>query len=123
MNRIKFCLLVCTLFGLTACGQEEAVFSLTAAQQEQYSAQIEQITEEYYWDFDGDSLQFSEVKLPENSGAAENLYTASADCTYDMRNYAGSSVGAVFAAFASLDYTYEEFREIFNEVNFDLFSN
>ena len=92
MNRIKFCLLVCTLFGLTACGQEEAVFSLTAAQQEQYSAQIEQITEEYYWDFDGDSLQFSEVKLPENSGAAENLYTASADCTYDMRNYAGSSV-------------------------------
>ncbi len=38
-----------------------------------------------------------------------------------IKGYAGSSVGAVFAAFASLDYTYEEFREIFNEVNFDLF--
>ncbi len=38
-----------------------------------------------------------------------------------IKAYAGSSVGAVFAAFASLDYTYEEFREIFNEVNFDLF--
>ena len=38
-----------------------------------------------------------------------------------IKAFAGSSVGAVFAAFASLDYTYDEFREIFNEVNFDLF--
>ncbi len=38
-----------------------------------------------------------------------------------IKSFAGSSVGAVFAAFASLDYTYEEFEEIFKEVNFDLF--
>ena len=38
-----------------------------------------------------------------------------------IKAYAGSSVGAVFAAFASLNYTYDEFKEIFNEVNFDLF--
>lgn len=38
-----------------------------------------------------------------------------------IKSFAGSSVGAVFAAFASLDYTYEEFKELFNEVNFDLF--
>lgn len=39
----------------------------------------------------------------------------------NIKSYAGSSVGAVFAAFASLDYTYDEFKELFNEVNFDLF--
>lgn len=38
-----------------------------------------------------------------------------------IKAFAGSSVGAVFAAYASLDYTYEEFKEVFNEVNFDLF--
>lgn len=38
-----------------------------------------------------------------------------------IKSYAGSSVGAVFAAFASLDYSCEEFKELFNEVNFDLF--
>lgn len=38
-----------------------------------------------------------------------------------IKSFAGSSVGAVFAAFASLDYTFEEFKELFNEVNFDLF--
>lgn len=38
-----------------------------------------------------------------------------------IKAYAGSSVGAVFAAFASLDYSYDEFKELFNEVNFDLF--
>lgn len=38
-----------------------------------------------------------------------------------IKAFAGSSVGAVFAAFASLDYTCEEFKELFNEVNFDLF--
>lgn len=38
-----------------------------------------------------------------------------------IKSFAGSSVGAVFAAFASLDYTFEEFGELFKEVNFDLF--
>ncbi len=38
-----------------------------------------------------------------------------------IKSFAGSSVGAVFAAFASLDYSFEEFEEIFKEVNFDLF--
>ncbi len=39
----------------------------------------------------------------------------------NIKSFAGSSVGAVFAAYASLNYTYEEFEEIFKEVNFDLF--
>ena len=39
----------------------------------------------------------------------------------NIKSFAGSSVGAVFAAYASLDYTFEEFEEIFKEVNFDLF--
>lgn len=39
----------------------------------------------------------------------------------NIKAYAGSSVGAVFAAYAALDYTCEEFRTVFDEVNFDLF--
>ena len=39
----------------------------------------------------------------------------------NIKSFAGSSVGAVFAAYASLDYSFEEFEEIFKEVNFDLF--
>ena len=39
----------------------------------------------------------------------------------NIKAFAGSSVGAVFGAFASLDYSCDEFREVFNEVNFDLF--
>lgn len=39
----------------------------------------------------------------------------------NIKSFAGSSVGAVFAAYASLDYTFDEFEEIFKEVNFDLF--
>lgn len=38
-----------------------------------------------------------------------------------LNSFAGSSVGAVFAAFAALDYTTDEYKEIFAEVNFDLF--
>ncbi len=47
--------------------------------------------------------------------------TAMRELGVKVKAYAGSSVGAVFAAYASLDYTCEEFRELFNEVNFDLF--
>lgn len=39
----------------------------------------------------------------------------------EIKSFAGSSVGAVFAVYAALDYSYEEFKEIFEEVNFDLF--
>lgn len=39
----------------------------------------------------------------------------------EIKGFAGSSVGAVFAAFAALGFTQEEFFEIFDSVNFDLF--
>ena len=39
----------------------------------------------------------------------------------NIKAYAGSSVGAVFAAYAALDYTQEEYKTAFDEVNFDLF--
>lgn len=39
----------------------------------------------------------------------------------EIKSFAGSSVGAVFAVYAALDYKYEEFEKLFEEVNFDLF--
>lgn len=41
----------------------------------------------------------------------------------DIKAFAGSSVGAVFAAFASLGYNSCELRDVFGEVNFDLFKD
>ena len=41
----------------------------------------------------------------------------------NIKAYAGSSVGAVFAAYAALDYTDEEYKTVFDEVNFDLFGD
>lgn len=41
----------------------------------------------------------------------------------DIKGFAGSSVGAVFAAFAALGYSSCELRDVFAEVNFDLFKD
>src|SRR5574344_279657 len=41
----------------------------------------------------------------------------------NIKSYAGSSVGAVFAAFAALECSYEEFQQLFEDVNFDLFKD
>ena len=47
--------------------------------------------------------------------------TAMEELGVRIKSFAGSSVGAVFAVYAALGYTGNEFRELFNEVNFDLF--
>lgn len=39
----------------------------------------------------------------------------------EIKAFAGSSVGAIFATLATLDYSEEEFKTIFEEVNFELF--
>lgn len=39
----------------------------------------------------------------------------------EIKVFAGSSVGAIFATLATLEYTEEEFNVIFEEVNFELF--
>lgn len=59
MKKHLLCAVVMAALTLSACGQEEAVFTLTAAQQEQYTQLMEEVAEEYYWDFDGDSLRFA----------------------------------------------------------------
>lgn len=41
----------------------------------------------------------------------------------EIKAYAGSSVGAVFATFAALGFSSCELRDVFGEVNFDLFKD
>ena len=65
MKKHLLCAVVMAALTLSACGQEEAVFTLTAAQQEQYTQLMEEVAEEYYWDFDGDSLRFAAGVVPE----------------------------------------------------------
>ena len=38
-----------------------------------------------------------------------------------IKGYAGSSVGAVFAAFAAVGYSIDDLHKVFDDVNFDLF--
>jgi len=39
----------------------------------------------------------------------------------EIKAYAGSSVGSIFATFATLNYTFEEMVKVFEEVNFEMF--
>ena len=78
MKKHLLCAVVMAALTLSACGQEEAVFTLTAAQQEQYTQLMEEVAEEYYWDFDGDSLRFAAGVVPETD--------------YNMTSYAGTEV-------------------------------
>lgn len=61
----------------TGCGnisKEELIFSLTPEQQQNYIEKIEEITNEYYWSYDKDSLVFSPYVVPDN----ESIVNASA---------------------------------------------
>ncbi len=76
MKKHLLCAVVMAALTLSACGQEEAVFTLTAAQQEQYTQLMEEVAEEYYWDFDGDSLRFSAGVIPENTEENADFFAA-----------------------------------------------
>lgn len=83
---------ILALLCFSGCGAKEEDVSLSAAQQEQYTALIEDITDEYYWNFDNDSLQFLYTQVPENTEDTAALFAASNDCAYPMQNYAGKTV-------------------------------
>lgn len=87
MKKHLLCAVVMAALTLSACGQEEAVFTLTAAQQKQYTQQMEEVAEEYYWDFDGDSLRFAAGIVPENTEENADFFAACAETDHT----AGSS--------------------------------
>ena len=92
MKKHLLCAVVMAALTLSACGQEEAVFTLTAAQQEQYTQQMEEVAEEYYWDFDGDSLRFAAGIVPENTEENADFFAACAETDHNMTSYAGTEV-------------------------------
>lgn len=92
MKKHLLCAVVMAALTLSACGQEEAVFTLTAAQQEQYTQLMEEVAEEYYWDFDGDSLRFAAGVVPENTEENAGFFAACAETDHNMTSYAGTEV-------------------------------
>lgn len=103
MKKRIFCAITAALLGLCGCGgQEEEVFSLTAEQQEKYTQIIDQVTEEFYWNYDKDSLVFGQAVVPENTEENARLFAASADCEYALSAKAGTD--AVLATAALLHY-------------------
>ena len=88
-----------SLFLLCGCGgEEEKTFSLTAEEQQAYTETIDAVMEEFYWDYDRGSLSFGGAVVPEE----EALFTASADCEYNLKNKGGKD--AVLAEADLLHY-------------------
>ncbi len=107
MNKRKICLLFAMTFGLVGCGgKEEKEFALTEEQQEKYTEIIDTVTDEFYWDYDGDSLSFRGGTVPAKEEKNEALFTASAACSYPLEGKAGSN--AVIGTAKLLHYNGEE---------------
>ena len=92
-----------SLFLLCGCGaEEEKTFSLTAEEQQAYTEAIDDVMEEFYWDYDRASLTFGSAIVPENTEGNARLFEASYDCEYNLKNKAGQD--AVLAEAALLHY-------------------
>ena len=93
-----------SLFLFTGCAgeEEQQTFALTAAEQQAYTETIDKVMEEYYWDYDHSSLQFTGATVPENREETERLFTASADCEYRLARKTGQD--AVLAEASLLHY-------------------
>lgn len=103
MKKGKICMAAVLALVLCGCGaKEEAALALTAEQQEKYTQMIDDVTEEFYWNYDKDSLVFSEGTVPENTEENQRLFEASADCEYGLSSKAGTQ--AVMATAALLHY-------------------
>ena len=88
---------------LCGCGaEEEKTFSLTAAEQQNYTEAIDSVMEEFYWDYDRASLTFGAATVPENTEENARLFDASYDCEYNLKGKAGQE--AVLAEAALLHY-------------------
>lgn len=81
------------LFLLAGCGagDEEQGFSLTAEEQDACVEQIDAVMEEFYWNYDRDSLSFGPGVVPEIAAENERLFSASADCEYFLKSHAGQT--------------------------------
>ena len=99
----KRLLALLSLFLLAGCGaEEEQTISLTAEEQQAYTETINDVMEEFYWDYDRASLSFGAAKVPENTEKNARLFDASADCEYNLKRKAGQD--AVLAEAALLHY-------------------
>ena len=92
-----------SLFLLCGCGgEEEQLFSLTAEEQQAYTKTINEVMEEFYWDYDRASLTFGGAVVPEDTEENARLFAASAACEYNLKNKAGQE--AVLAQASLLHY-------------------
>ena len=99
----KRLLALLSLFLLAGCGaEEEQTISLTAEEQQAYTETINDVMEEFYWDYDRASLSFGAAKVPENTEKNARLFDASADGEYNLKRKAGQD--AVLAEAALLHY-------------------
>ena len=91
------------LFLLCGCSaKEEQTFSLTAEEQQAYTETIDDVMEEYYWEYDRASLTFGAAKVPEDTEKNARLFDASNACEYNLKRKAGQD--AVLAEAALLHY-------------------
>ncbi len=84
--------LIFMVFFLVGCRQEieiEENFSLTTEEQSSYIVQIDALLDEYYWNYDTESLIFVSGNLPEYQVETEIMFLASQVVDLDMKPYTG----------------------------------
>lgn len=92
MKRFSIVALSLSLLFAVGCSkaEEEQLFTMTAQEQELYTTQINQVLEEYYWSYDGDSLAFSTGIVPEETQANKAIFAASLEADYRLSSYTGA---------------------------------
>ncbi|MBQ3031886.1 MAG: VCBS repeat-containing protein [Anaerotignum sp.] len=98
----KLAALLSLLLLCGSSGEEEQVFSLTVEEQQAYTETINDVMEEFYWDYDKASLTFGGATVPENVEENARLFAASETCEYPLKNKAGQE--AVLAQASLLHY-------------------
>lgn len=85
-------LLSCLVFMLCGCSAEENQaeeerFSISKEKQEEYKAQIDEVINSFYWNYDEDTLAYYDSHIPsENTGG---IFDASNESGYNLERYKG----------------------------------
>jgi hypothetical protein len=112
MKKTICLLLGLCLFCMTGCSNEKTDqnISLSAAEQEAYIKQIDEVMDEFYWSYDKDSLTFHGREVPEDNQDNALIFSASQDAGYSLKAVSGSQ--SVTATAALLHYNGDEAGEV-----------
>lgn len=88
------CCMAIAFFLFVGCDEvteEEVAFHLTPEQQTQYTTQMKSVIDANYWQYDRDSISFSEMQLPDTLSETTDIVVASSQVNYPLVQYKGQT--------------------------------